>query len=290
MRDPRKPPFLIASLFALLGNALPLLAQDSASWKIAPEERQALVALYHATNGPNWTNKSGWLGPPGTECDWYGVTCDPPERTAKRTPSVVSVELSENKLAGAVPPELGHLKNLEWLEIFGNHLTGRLPGSLLQRWLAGPLQVGAEAHLLTTVTKVDYEWSAHAVPCARQRIVLESNGNAVVYTERCRNATPDDRTTFCEVKEGQLLPAEFARLAWGMEKAGFFRLRSQYDRSMTHSVFENTRVTRNGKTVAVSNYASAGPFELWGIQRVIEGIAANVETIKTSQLPTCPRW
>ena len=126
--------------------------------------------------------------------------------------------------------------------------------------------------------------------CARQRIVLNSDGTAMMYTTQCRNAAPDDRTTYCEVKEGNISPQEFATLAWMIEKNGFFALQPKYWRNITDSGFENTRVTRAGKSAEVSNYASAGPLELWSIQRAIEGVATNIDFQKTNRIPTCPRW
>ncbi len=42
----------------------------------APEtERQALVQLYQATNGPRWFRRDNWLQ--GDPClnEWYGITC-----------------------------------------------------------------------------------------------------------------------------------------------------------------------------------------------------------------------
>lgn len=266
-------------------------AQSSANLVPMPtEERDALVALYNAAGGPQWSNRADWLGASGTECEWYGVRCDYPGHNLKRTPFVVSLELSNNNLVGAIPPQLGHLKGLEWLSLFGNHLTGTVPESLIQRWLAGPLQISAEAHLLTAVSKIDYESNASSLLCARQRIILSLDGTARVYTTRCRNATPDDRTTYCEVKEGEVGGPEFAMLAWMIEKNGFFTLQPQYWRNITDAGFENTRVTRAGKTVEVSNYASAGPFELWSIQRAIEGVAADMDAPKTTRRPDCPRW
>jgi len=42
---------------------------------VPASERAALVAFFESTGGPEWTHKVGWLGPPGTECNWHGVDC-----------------------------------------------------------------------------------------------------------------------------------------------------------------------------------------------------------------------
>ena len=67
-------------------------------------ERAALVALYNATNGPNWTQNDNWLSeePLG---EWHGVTTDSNGR-------VTRLELRENRLSGTLPSELGNLANL----------------------------------------------------------------------------------------------------------------------------------------------------------------------------------
>jgi hypothetical protein len=274
----------------LLGMATAALPQSPTTPKrLAAEERDALIALYHATGGSQWSDKSGWLGSPGTECEWHGVTCGYPA-DAEAMPFVESIELSQNNLVGTIPPELGHLKNLQWLSLIFNRLTGRVPESLIERWLSGSLYITAEAPLLTSVSQIEYEWVAPSVLCASRHIILRSDGTAVVFTTLCRDATPEDRNTYCEVKEGEVAWDEFARLSWLIEKAGFFILGPKYDRPMTHAAFENTRVTRAGKTVEVSNYASAGPFELWGIQREIEGVAGHIDVQKKSRRTTCPDW
>ena len=38
-------------------------------------DREALVALYNATDGPNWTNNTNWLSEEPV-WEWHGVTCD----------------------------------------------------------------------------------------------------------------------------------------------------------------------------------------------------------------------
>ncbi|HEV2688337.1 MAG TPA: hypothetical protein VGV35_07275, partial [Bryobacteraceae bacterium] len=58
--------------------------------------------------------------------------------------------------------------------------------------------------------------------------------------------------------------------------------------SMTHGTFETTRVTRDGKRYEVSNYADAGPFELWVIQRAIESVALGDYWEVTTKTNVCP--
>lgn len=273
-----------------------MIAQDTAMHKtIAPEERQALIALYNAIGGPHWKDNSGWLAAPGTECGWHGVECSFPGHIGEAVPFVSSLDLAENNLAGAIPAELGGLKNLERLYLFGNRLTGVLPELLIQRWLAGPLWISAEAPLLTNVSKIDYEWTASALLCAQRRILLDAKGTAVVYTVRCRNARPGDRAVYCEVKEGKLSGGAFATLAWAIERAGFFNLQSQYDRNVTDAAFARTRVVRAEKTTEVSDYADSGPLELWSVERTIEGVASDMleggaPEVKSSRQAACPKW
>ena len=85
-------------------------------------DRAALVALYNATGGPNWTNNHNWVSdaPMGT---WHGVYTGPDGH-------VVELRLEENNLSGAIPGELGNLTNLEALSLIGNNLSGTIPREL----------------------------------------------------------------------------------------------------------------------------------------------------------------
>ena len=85
-------------------------------------DRVALDALYRGTGGPNWTYQSRWLGhdPVGK---WYGVTTDGIGR-------VTALDLYQNHLTGAIPPELGDLGSLKQLHLTGNGLSGEIPGEL----------------------------------------------------------------------------------------------------------------------------------------------------------------
>ena len=85
-------------------------------------DRKALVALYNATDGPNWVNNENWLtdAPLG---DWYGVDTNESGR-------VVRLLLSENRLIGTIPPDLGNLANLTDLFLGLNLLWGAIPPEL----------------------------------------------------------------------------------------------------------------------------------------------------------------
>ena len=120
-------------------------------------DRTALVALYEATDGPNWVNNENWLtdAPLG---DWYGVDTHasgrvfridlsghwdddnrryvghglvgtiPPELGNLTRMSIL--DLGVNGLTGTIPPELGNLGNLTWLHLSHNSLRGLIPPEL----------------------------------------------------------------------------------------------------------------------------------------------------------------
>ena len=105
---------------AILGT----LVCVSASAAIPDRERAALLAIYVATDGPNWSYNGGWNGAAGTECDWYGVTCDDPQTT------VTSLDVSFTGLKGPIPPSISDLANLEYLAFAGDELNGAIPPEL----------------------------------------------------------------------------------------------------------------------------------------------------------------
>ena len=85
-------------------------------------DRAALVSLYDATDGANWTNTGNWLSdsPVG---QWYGVSTDAGGR-------VTELDLAENGLTGPIPPDLRNLTRLEELHLYRNSLTGPIPPEL----------------------------------------------------------------------------------------------------------------------------------------------------------------
>ena len=88
----------------------------------SPEDRKALVELYNALDGENWTNNANWLTERPIR-EWYGVTNDAGGR-------VTRLLLDSNGLAGKIPKDLGSLSNLKRLELGNNQLTGEIPREL----------------------------------------------------------------------------------------------------------------------------------------------------------------
>ena len=108
--------FVLASLvFLSVDNAL---AQGTVA-----TDRAALVALYNATGGADWTDNTHWLSNEALS-EWRGVTTDANGR-------VTRLNLSANELNGEIPAELGNLANLSgYLNLDVNELSGEIPASL----------------------------------------------------------------------------------------------------------------------------------------------------------------
>ena len=79
-------------------------------------DRAALVALYDATGGPNWKDKTNWLtdAPMG---EWFGVETDDTGR-------VLGLVLRRNRLIGELPPALGNLNKLTLLDLGNPSVLG----------------------------------------------------------------------------------------------------------------------------------------------------------------------
>ena len=120
-------------------------------------DRGALVALYNATDGPNWVNNENWLtdAPLG---EWYGVDTDAAGRVVRidlggqwdnetrvyiphglrgelpielaNLTELTTLSLAANSLSGPIPPKLGNLASLKRLELYHNSLSGPIPPQL----------------------------------------------------------------------------------------------------------------------------------------------------------------
>ena len=118
-------------------------------------DRAVLVALYNATNGPDWLSNDNWLSDRPLS-EWYGVITDdlgyvtelrlqnndvggelPPElgqlsrlRRLLVHRDTFSALLGSAAVRGEIPAELGQLTNLEELNLTDNALSGEIPAEL----------------------------------------------------------------------------------------------------------------------------------------------------------------
>ena len=118
---------LTAGLVSAIGPTPPpptptAIPPDETVTQTSASDRAALVALYNATDGPNWSKNTNWLGnaPLG---EWYGVFTDGNGR-------VVGLKLYGSGLSGTIPSELGSLTHLGTLVLAGNRLNGEIPAEL----------------------------------------------------------------------------------------------------------------------------------------------------------------
>ena len=111
----------------------------------SPEtDREALTALFNATDGESWDSTNSWLGR-GSIGQWQGVTIDhsgrvtglevyglsgklPPELGNLTSLEILIIQGSQ--LNGGILPELGNLANLQWLDLRSNQLDGGIPSEL----------------------------------------------------------------------------------------------------------------------------------------------------------------
>ena len=121
-------PALLLLLMAVAGICTAV--DDARAQGSVALDRAALEGLYHATNGPGWTDSTNWLSDAPLAA-WFGVATGANGRVTK-------VDLPGNALVGTIPPALGNVAFLEHLDLGDrwdgrwllNELSGPIPGSL----------------------------------------------------------------------------------------------------------------------------------------------------------------
>ena len=120
---------------------------DDAAGSTNPDDVEALMAFYNATNGKGWDNSDRWLQGDPCSNHWKGITCSPEGRVTEITlysnglighippqiakaSQLVKLYLSSNKLTGVIPLEIYAMKYLQVLRILDNKLTGSLPQTI----------------------------------------------------------------------------------------------------------------------------------------------------------------
>ncbi|KAG1366470.1 LRR receptor kinase BAK1 [Cocos nucifera] len=89
---------------------------------LANMEGDALHILRTNLNDPNNVLQS-WDPTLVNPCTWFHVTCN-------NDNSVIRVDLGNAALSGTLVPQLGQLKNLQYLELYSNNISGAIPSEL----------------------------------------------------------------------------------------------------------------------------------------------------------------
>ncbi|XP_048317697.2 leucine-rich repeat protein 2 [Ziziphus jujuba] len=85
-------------------------------------EGNALHALRSRFSDPTNVLQS-WDPTLVNPCTWFHVTCD-------SNSHVIRLDLGNSNISGTLGPELGELKNLQYLELYRNEISGKIPKEL----------------------------------------------------------------------------------------------------------------------------------------------------------------
>ncbi|KAG8064895.1 hypothetical protein GUJ93_ZPchr0004g40233 [Zizania palustris] len=88
----------------------------------ANTEGDALYSLRQSLTDANNVLQS-WDPTLVNPCTWFHVTCN-------NDNSVIRVDLGNAQLSGALVPQIGQLKNLQYLELYSNNISGTIPNEL----------------------------------------------------------------------------------------------------------------------------------------------------------------
>ncbi len=115
---------------------------------IPDTERAFLQEIYDNMHPELWVNSAGWNGPPGTECTWFGITCDGNQE------HVIAVEMVQNNMFGPLPASLSGQTQLRVFNLRANKgFTGTIPSlsalTSLEVFEASQLEGGGDGSGLT---------------------------------------------------------------------------------------------------------------------------------------------
>ena len=218
-------------------------AYGTARITVENPDRAALVALYNATDGPNWINNNNWLtdAPLGR---WNGVETDASGRVVQIMLSGGWWDNEANEwvrygLRGQIPPEIGDLTHLTDLVLRYNLLSGPIPPEigdltrltnldLHQNLLSGPIP--PEVGDLTRLTNLDLDQNLLSGPIPPEIGELASMTNLELSDNNLSGPIPPEIGNLASLEYLLLnrnslsggIPPEFGNLG-NLQILGLFR-------------------------------------------------------------------
>ena len=112
-----------------------ITTEDEASLEVEASgfvERFVLAVVWYNNGGNDahtgWTKTDGWMSGTGY-CSWHGIECVPNDNDEKQYDAnapLISIQLPNNNIEGALPPDLKALSNLQSLGLQHNKMSGKI--------------------------------------------------------------------------------------------------------------------------------------------------------------------
>lgn len=115
-------------------------------------QKVALMELYNATDGDNWTDNTNWCSDADIS-EWYGVStlssglvgalelqgnnlCGELPASVSYFVELQELQLANNNISGSIPLSIDELENLQYVQLSGNMLLGAIPSVItsLDSW------------------------------------------------------------------------------------------------------------------------------------------------------------
>mmetsp|Transcript_41852 Transcript_41852/g.47355 ORF Transcript_41852/g.47355 Transcript_41852/m.47355 type:complete len:654 (-) Transcript_41852:226-2187(-) len=144
-------------------NLYPPTPQELETNPMRLVQRYVLAVVYYMTQGPDWTESTGWLDPnTRDECTWHetgsgaGATVEEQQRTTHTMCNefgrIETINLRKNNLSGPFPTELVLLSDtLKHIRFNGNNLIGTIPSTLFD---------GSSGSYMTKLQRFHLHWNA----------------------------------------------------------------------------------------------------------------------------------
>jgi len=128
--------------------------------------------------------------------------------------------------------------------------------------------------LITEISMNVYNDGCGGLKCPDYEITFRRDGREKYYSSAMRTNTRSGET-----RRGDLSSLEFEQLAELLEAQGFFKLQGVYPENSgcADCVIIRVSAVRDGHRKTVTHLYGEVPLELWTIQKVIDGTAADVQ-------------